>query len=131
MFFHNLVYKSKFKRLKNLLKELTVIYDFNLLEKISIKSFNMFCFFSKYQEPLHKHLRKNHIEFLQFAFRWMNNLLMREIPLQCTIRLWDTYHVILIINTLLFKQLKIYSFILRLNRLASQIFIYTFVLHFY
>ena len=23
----------------------------------------------------------------------MNNLLMREIPLNCTIRLWDTYHV--------------------------------------
>jgi len=22
----------------------------------------------------------------------MNNLLMREIPLNCTIRLWDTYH---------------------------------------
>lgn len=28
---------------------------------------------------------------MQFAFRWMNNLLMREIPLRCTIRLWDSY----------------------------------------
>ena len=27
---------------------------------------------------------------LQFAFRWMNNLLMREVPLSCFIRLWDT-----------------------------------------
>jgi len=43
-------------------------------------------------EKLYKHLKQNNIEFLQFAFRWMNNLLMREIPLQCTIRLWDTYH---------------------------------------
>ncbi|XP_014667625.1 PREDICTED: TBC1 domain family member 22B-like [Priapulus caudatus] len=41
--------------------------------------------------PLHKHLDKNSVEYLQFAFRWMNNLLMREIPLRCTIRLWDTY----------------------------------------
>lgn len=42
--------------------------------------------------PLHQHLRKHHIEYLQFTFRWMNNLLMRELPLKCTIRLWDTYH---------------------------------------
>lgn len=41
---------------------------------------------------LYTHLKKNQIEFIQFAFRWMNNLLMREIPLSCTIRLWDTYH---------------------------------------
>lgn len=42
-------------------------------------------------EPLNNHLAKNHVEYLQFAFRWMNNLLMREMPLRCTIRLWDTY----------------------------------------
>ncbi|XP_064604514.1 TBC1 domain family member 22B-like isoform X2 [Liolophura sinensis] len=41
--------------------------------------------------PLHAHLEKHHVEFLQFSFRWMNNLLMREIPLRCIIRLWDTY----------------------------------------
>ena len=40
---------------------------------------------------LYKHLENNQVEFLQFAFRWMNNLLMREIPLRATIRLWDTY----------------------------------------
>ena len=33
------------------------------------------------------------VEYLQFAFRWMNNLLMRELPLKGTIRLWDTYMV--------------------------------------
>ncbi|KAG1682599.1 TBC1 domain family member 22B [Nymphon striatum] len=42
-------------------------------------------------EPLHMHLQKHNIEYLQFTFRWMNNLLMRELPLSCTIRLWDTY----------------------------------------
>ncbi|CAL1281908.1 unnamed protein product [Larinioides sclopetarius] len=41
--------------------------------------------------PLHNHLKKHSIEYLQFSFRWMNNLLMRELPLACTIRLWDTY----------------------------------------
>ncbi|GFN88752.1 TBC1 domain family member 22b [Plakobranchus ocellatus] len=41
--------------------------------------------------PLYNHLEQQGVEFLQFSFRWMNNLLMREIPLRCTIRLWDTY----------------------------------------
>uniref|UniRef100_A0A0B6Z303 Rab-GAP TBC domain-containing protein n=1 Tax=Arion vulgaris TaxID=1028688 RepID=A0A0B6Z303_9EUPU len=41
--------------------------------------------------PLFNHLERQGVEFLQFSFRWMNNLLMREIPLRCTIRLWDTY----------------------------------------
>ncbi|KAK3101795.1 hypothetical protein FSP39_006422 [Pinctada imbricata] len=41
--------------------------------------------------PLHRHLEEHGVEYLQFSFRWMNNLLMREIPLRCTIRLWDTY----------------------------------------
>ncbi|XP_076448098.1 TBC1 domain family member 22B-like [Babylonia areolata] len=40
---------------------------------------------------LHSHLEHHSVEYLQFSFRWMNNLLMREIPLHCTIRLWDTY----------------------------------------
>jgi ankyrin repeat protein len=40
---------------------------------------------------LYKHFEYHQVEFLQFAFRWMNNLLMREIPLRATVRLWDTY----------------------------------------
>uniref|UniRef100_A0A146LDU1 TBC1 domain family member 22B n=2 Tax=Lygus hesperus TaxID=30085 RepID=A0A146LDU1_LYGHE len=43
------------------------------------------------EEPLHKHLQDNGVEYLQFSFRWMNNLLTRELPLRCLIRLWDTY----------------------------------------
>ncbi|VDO64818.1 hypothetical protein V3C99_008454 [Haemonchus contortus] len=46
---------------------------------------------SRVDRPLHLHLESNGIEYLQFSFRWMNNLLMREIPLRATIRLWDTY----------------------------------------
>ena len=33
------------------------------------------------------------VEYMQFAFRWMNCLLMREISVKCTIRMWDTYLV--------------------------------------
>ncbi|PNF43903.1 TBC1 domain family member 22B [Cryptotermes secundus] len=41
--------------------------------------------------PLHRHLQHHGVDYLQFSFRWMNNLLTRELPLHCTIRLWDTY----------------------------------------
>ena len=40
---------------------------------------------------LHQHLKKHGVEYLQFVFRWMNNLLFRELPLECSIRLWDSY----------------------------------------
>lgn len=40
---------------------------------------------------LHRHLQFHGVDYLQFSFRWMNNLLTRELPLHCTIRLWDTY----------------------------------------
>lgn len=40
---------------------------------------------------LHEHILKHGIDYLQFTFRWMNNLLMRELPLRASIRLWDTY----------------------------------------
>ncbi|KAK4680374.1 GTPase-activating protein [Podospora pseudoanserina] len=40
---------------------------------------------------LAKHLEKEQVEFIQFSFRWMNCLLMREISVKNTIRMWDTY----------------------------------------
>lgn len=43
--------------------------------------------------PLAAHLDSENVEFMQFAFRWMNCLLMREISVQNTIRMWDTYLV--------------------------------------
>uniref|UniRef100_H2M824 TBC1 domain family, member 22a n=1 Tax=Oryzias latipes TaxID=8090 RepID=H2M824_ORYLA len=46
---------------------------------------------SRIDESVHCHMQQYEVEYLQFAFRWMNNLLMRELPLRCTIRLWDTY----------------------------------------
>ncbi|XP_041833349.1 TBC1 domain family member 22A isoform X1 [Melanotaenia boesemani] len=46
---------------------------------------------SRIDASVHRHMQQYEVEYLQFAFRWMNNLLMRELPLRCTIRLWDTY----------------------------------------
>jgi len=40
---------------------------------------------------LHTHIVNHEVQYLQFSFRWMNNLLLRELPLKATIRLWDTY----------------------------------------
>ena len=40
---------------------------------------------------LAKHLEYEGVEFMQFSFRWMNCLLMREISVKNTIRMWDTY----------------------------------------
>ncbi|KAG6726852.1 hypothetical protein I3842_02G101400 [Carya illinoinensis] len=42
-------------------------------------------------EPVSRHLEEQGLEFLQFAFRWFNCLLIREIPFHLVTRLWDTY----------------------------------------
>lgn len=46
---------------------------------------------SRVDVNLHDHLMRNSVQYLQFSFRWMNNLLIRELPLRCIVRLWDTY----------------------------------------
>ncbi|CDW57418.1 RabGAP-TBC domain containing protein [Trichuris trichiura] len=58
---------------------------------IQSKVKNLKALISVMDNDLDQHLRRNQVEYLQFSFRWMNNLLMREIPLSATIRLWDTY----------------------------------------
>ena len=40
---------------------------------------------------LYNHFQEENVEFIQFAFRWMNCLLMREFPMNIVIRMWDTY----------------------------------------
>lgn len=40
---------------------------------------------------LTKHLSEQGVEFIQFSFRWMNCMLMREVSVKNTIRMWDTY----------------------------------------
>lgn len=41
--------------------------------------------------PLKAHLDEEGLDFIQFAFRWMNCLLMREMPFSLIVRIWDTY----------------------------------------
>ncbi|CAR24518.1 GTPase-activating protein GYP1 [Lachancea thermotolerans CBS 6340] len=40
---------------------------------------------------LYDHFARESVEFIQFAFRWMNCLLMREFNMGMVIRMWDTY----------------------------------------
>ena len=40
---------------------------------------------------LWSHLQEEGVQFLQFAFRWFNCMMMREFPLRLIVRLWDTY----------------------------------------
>ncbi|XP_057457863.1 GTPase-activating protein GYP1 [Lotus japonicus] len=42
-------------------------------------------------DPVSTHMENQGLEFLQFAFRWFNCLLIREIPFNMVTRLWDTY----------------------------------------
>ena len=42
---------------------------------------------------LAKHLESEGVEYMQFSFRWMNCLLMRELNIGSVIRMWDTYLV--------------------------------------
>lgn len=42
---------------------------------------------------LAKHFEEEHVEYMQFSFRWMNCLLMRELSIKNVIRMWDTYMV--------------------------------------
>ena len=39
---------------------------------------------------LSQHFEDEGLQYVQFAFRWMNNLLMREFSLELIIRIWDT-----------------------------------------
>ena len=42
---------------------------------------------------LAKHFENEGVEYMQFSFRWVNCLLMREVSIKNTIRMWDTYFV--------------------------------------
>jgi len=41
--------------------------------------------------PLYRHLDEQDARFFQFAFRWANCFLIRELPLPLIVRAWDTY----------------------------------------
>ncbi|KAI0074660.1 RabGAP/TBC [Panus rudis PR-1116 ss-1] len=70
--------------------------------------------------PLAAHLEHENVEFMQFAFRWMNCLLMREISVENTIRMWDTY---LAEGTDAFSQFHLYvcsAFLVRWSKKLQE-----------
>ena len=48
---------------------------------------------ARIDERLAKHFELENVEYMQFSFRWMNCLLMREFSMRSVIRMWDTYMV--------------------------------------
>lgn len=46
---------------------------------------------NRLDKELHNHFVNEGVMYFQFSFRWMNCALIRELPLKCIIRLWDTY----------------------------------------
>jgi len=81
---------------------------------------------------LAKHMEKEGVEFIQFSFRWMNCLLMREVSVKNTIRMWDTYLVSLIVHYCSFATFQLTRYLgrrprflclppLRLRRLSGQV----------
>lgn len=40
---------------------------------------------------LHGHFEAEGLMYVQFSFRWMNCLLLRELPMRAILRVWDTY----------------------------------------
>jgi hypothetical protein len=46
---------------------------------------------NRIDKGLAEHFSSMGIVFMQFAFKWMNCLLLREFSLKCVLRLWDTY----------------------------------------
>lgn len=46
---------------------------------------------SRVESSVADHLAAENVEYIQFAFRWVNCLLLREVPFSLGVRLWDTY----------------------------------------
>ncbi|GAA5934461.1 uncharacterized protein JCM15063_004583 [Sporobolomyces koalae] len=55
----------------------------------AVKKMESLC--NRVDARLAKHLQAEGVEFIQFAFRWMNCLLMRELSVKNIVRMWDTY----------------------------------------
>lgn len=52
--------------------------------------FRLAALVERHDPALHRHLEEEGLQYVQFAFRWMNCLLMRELSLDAVVRVWDT-----------------------------------------
>ncbi|KAH3668677.1 hypothetical protein OGAPHI_002431 [Ogataea philodendri] len=70
-------------------------------------------------EPyLAQHFEEEGIDFIQFSFRWMNCMLMREFKLDLIVRMWDTY---ISNHPTGFNQFHIYVCCAFLRRFSDQL----------
>jgi len=46
---------------------------------------------NRVDQPLARHLEVQGIDILHTAFRWITCLMVRELPMGCCVRLWDTF----------------------------------------
>jgi len=53
-------------------------------------TFRLQALVERHDPSLHRHFEEEGLQYVQFAFRWMNCLLMRELSLDAIIRIWDT-----------------------------------------
>jgi hypothetical protein len=74
-------------RLEDLVHRYVCIYIYNYYFIIYI--YNIY--FYSIDVELHQHFENECLQYMQFSFRWMNCLLLRELPLRVILRLWDTY----------------------------------------
>ncbi|KAG7894715.1 hypothetical protein KL905_002427 [Ogataea polymorpha] len=73
----------------------------------------------KRDEPyLAEHFEHEGIDFIQFSFRWMNCMLMRELRMELIVRMWDTY---LSSYPTGFNQFHIYVCCAFLRRFSEQL----------
>lgn len=80
---------------------------------------------TRIDERLAKHFEDENVEYMQFSFRWMNCLLMREISIKSTIRMWDTY----LVSTSVQQSAISTDISSRLKRMDFLNFTSMFVLH--
>lgn len=67
----------------------------------------------RFDSELYNHLKQEGVDFFIFSFRWFNCLLIREIPLQLIVRMWDTYFAEGKRGFSLFHSFVCFSFLLR------------------
>lgn len=79
---------------------------------------------------LHSHLEEQGVEYIQFAFRWMNCLLMRELSVRNIVRMWDTYLVRFLHIYFLILAQKAVTFPRLKDLMPFLTFTYTFALRF-
>jgi TBC1 domain family member 2 len=77
---------------------------------------------TRIDSTLAKHFEDESVEYMQFSFRWMNCLLMRELTIRNVIRMWDTYMVMTLLFVAAYVMLTSGS---RLKKTASLNSTYT------